>query len=436
MKLLESLVLLPLRQGTKWQLAKNNPTIVGVTGSAGKSSTVSAIARVLETKYRTKETHKGNSQTGIPFELLDIPVEGYKGAEWLYVLLLAAWRVLTSWPKYDVFVAEMAIDSDKSPSNMGFLLSLFQPSIGVFLNVNSVHSQNFSNPDALTAISEEKGKLLMGLPEDGLAIYSADHPTITALTPSIKATKKTYSVKDAGADVVLKSHSINAGGTTFEFTKDSDEYSLNFASFYMFREAFGSFAAALLIGEWLDIPINKGITALENNYELPPGRMSLIEGINNSTIIDSSYNSSTEPTIATLKLFGTIPTNGKRIAVLGDMREIGNLEEEAHMAVAEEASKSSNTIVLIGPLMKKYAYDYLIEKGFGQRLHWFANAYEAISTTASLIEDEDLILVKGSQNTIFLEIIVKAIMAHPEQAEELLCRQSPAWEKERQKMLK
>lgn len=435
MKLLKTTALTILRATARMQLAKNKPLVIGVTGSAGKTSTVSAIAQVLATKHRIKYTHKGNSETGIPFEILDIPVESYNGLDWLFVCLLAMSRIITHWPKYDLFVAEMGIDSDKSPKNMEYLLTILQPTIGVLLNVNAVHGQNFSGEDTLAAITNEKGKLLTSLPTNGLAVYSADHSQIMALKEKIVAEQKVFSITNKSADIQLVDHVVDTTGTKFIFEYQNKPHMLHFKNYYLFKEAFGTFAAALLIGKHFEVSIEEGVAVLESTYHLPPGRMSVIEGINDSTILDSSYNSSPEPTIAALKLLKTIPTSGKRIAVLGDMREIGKLEKESHEDVAEVARTSADTIVLVGPLMKKYAQPYLIDKGFDkEKLHSFTTAYEAIDTLKSIIDNNDLILVKGSQNTIFLEIVVKAIMKYPERATEILCRQSTYWEKQRQKL--
>lgn len=263
MKLLQNIILSSLRLAVKIQLMKNRPLIIGVTGSAGKTSTVGAIARVVETKYSTKQTTKGNSETGIPFEILNIPVKTYQGLGWLWTLILAKWQLLTYWPTYKVLVVEMGIDSDKPPKNMGYLLSIIQPIIGVFLNVNAVHGQNFSGDDTVQAIANEKGKLLTSLQQNGLAVYSADHPQITVISDSVKALRKTFSVTKKTADAVLQKHTVSLKGTTFEFTIDGASHRLHFSNYCMFKETFGSFASALLVGNHLGVPVEQGITALE-----------------------------------------------------------------------------------------------------------------------------------------------------------------------------
>ncbi len=423
-----------LRFATKLQLKKNNPIIIGVTGSAGKTSAVNAINEVLKTKYTTQSTLTGNSETGIPFEILNIPIKNWTGLGWVWVIMLGLWALIAHWPKYEILVVEMGIDSDQEPKNMEYLLKIIQPQMGVFLNVNHVHGQNFSGSNTIKAITAEKGKLLLSLPKNGLAIYSQDHDSISDLSKTITAQKLNFSISQP-ANMQLLKYQVSLVGTKFVFINSGKQHVLNFKNKLLIKESFGGLAAALLLGQNFEINTEKGIKALEKNFKILPGRSTLIEGINNSTIIDSSYNSSFEPAAAALQMLGQILIRGKKIAVLGDMREIGNQEKTDHEKLAVIAAKNADEIILVGPLTKKYILPKLKKLKFAKtKIHSFTTAYEALKIVKKLVKNHDLILIKGSQNTIFLEIIVKAIMAHPEQAQKILCRQSKYWHNQRQKL--
>src|SRR5476651_1841780 len=136
MSFIQNFYLFFLRICTKLQLAKYHPTIIGITGSAGKSTAVLATQIVMTSKYgdEVQYTKKGNSETGIPFEVLKIPVKNYQGISWLIPVFLAKWHLLTYWPKYKFLIVEMGIDSDQEPKNMSYQLKMIQPSIGVLLN--------------------------------------------------------------------------------------------------------------------------------------------------------------------------------------------------------------------------------------------------------------------------------------------------------------
>lgn len=424
-----------LRICARIQLRKNHTPIVGITGSAGKSSAVSATALILQSKYVVKYTHKGNSETGIPLEILGLHVGTYNGFQWLTVCVLAAWKVLTNWETYQILVVEMGIDSEKPPKNMEYLLSIVRPSIGVFLSLYSVHAENFSGSNPLAAIAKEKGKLLVSLPKKGTAVYCTDFPEIVELAKDIKAHQQTFSLTSSRADITLLSYEVGMSGSTFKFSYKNQKYQLHFDHQIHSKASFGSFAAALLVAQQFDISVTAACTVLQEKFKLPPGRMSIIEGKKETVILDSSYNSSLGPTQSSLETLSLLP--GRKIAVLGDMRELGIKTQEDHEALARSAIASADEIVFVGKSTGYYSYP-IVQKSTKHKKHVYhvETAYEAVPLLENLIKPGDVILVKGSQNTIFLEIVVKALMKHPAQAKDVLCRQTPYWEQQRQKLKK
>ncbi len=416
------------------QLMKVHPIVVGVTGSAGKSSTVRAIALALAAKHKVKVGQKGNSQTGIPFEILDIPIQDYRGVEWLIVCVKAVFQLVGNWKKYDVLILEMGIDSDKHPNNMEYLLSIVEPDIGVLLNVNPVHSANYRpSDDILLSIANEKGKLLRAVPPSGLAILSTDQSQTKQLIPKIKSRVQTFSVKNADADISLSDYKVSMKGTTYTFVFKKNKYTLFFPNKLFFKEAFGGFASALIIADHLQVPISDAIENLVSQYELPPGRMSILEGIKNTTIIDSTYNSSPGSTFPALTMLRDL--SGKKGVILGDMRELGPETKKSHEELAEYAKNVADWIVLVGPLTQQYTYPELLKLKFPEKkVISVQTAYQALPIIQKMIDEKDLLFIKGSQNTILLEIIVKELMKYPEKAEVLLCRQTPYWEEKREEL--
>lgn len=414
------------------QLTKVRPTIVGVTGSAGKSSTVSAIACVLKKQYKVKWTKKGNSETGIPLEILNIPVENFSILGWIRVIVLALYTVLFDWESYDVLVVEMGIDSEQSPKNMEYLLSFIPPTVGVFLNVNAVHAQNFSGEHPVATIAKEKGRLLSALPREGLAIINQEIEDEYHLSSTIQSPLQHFSLKKQHGDIWLEEYSVSVSGTKFVFRDHAKMYELQFPKQLHIRQASGGLMSALLVGQYFTLPFSDSIKQLEQAYKLPKGRMSMIEGIRDSVIIDSSYNSSPSATKGALEVLGNM--NGRKIAILGDMRELGSETEKEHQIVGKLAEKYAQEIVFVGPLTKKYSYP-ILSKSAKEHAHCFDTAYQSVIYLKELVQRGDMILVKGSQNTIFLEIVVKALMKHPDKAKSLLCRQTEFWEQERKKIL-
>jgi len=407
------------------QLLKNRPIIIGITGSAGKSSCTKVVAGVLKHHFPVKYTKKGNSETGIPFEILDIPVDNYSLIHWAMTLVLALKQLLFNWEKYSIFVAEMGIDSNKAPKDMGTLLKIVQPEVGVLLNANNVHLQYFHGEKSTEAVAKEKGKLLFSLPENGLAIYNADQEEFKEFDKKIKANQSLFSTQKS-ADIKLTNHAISLSGSTFEFDFKQKHYHLNFTKQLLFKESFGSFAAAILIADRLGISPEIAIQNIEEDFKVLPGRGRLLSGINQSLLIDSSYNSSLDPTTATLKILPQLKNDRHRtIAVLGDMRELGDMAQRDHQQLEKHALANADLIYSVGPLTNQYFKHPRIKK--------YLNPFTALNDLKQEIQKGDIVLLKGSQNTILLESIVEELLANPQDKNQL-CRQTPYWEQQRLKL--
>ncbi len=158
---------------------------------------------------------------------------------------------------------------------------------------------------------------------------------------------------------------------------------------------------------------------LQSNFSLPPGRASIFSGINGSTIIDSSYNSSPDATSEFLKSLSL--EKSKKIAILGDMRELGQQSEIEHTNLGQLALKSADEIITVGPLTTKY---FPAHKKIHKFLYWW-QAQKFLENNPLLLKNTT-VLVKGSQNTIYLEELVKYLLATPTDARSL-CRQSSDW---------
>lgn len=376
---LSLLFLYYLRFFARLQLKKNpNATIVGITGSAGKTSCLLACEAVLKPSFRVKTNYGGNSESGIPLNILGLKTSDFSFFDWAKIALLAPLKLLTNWEKYDIYLVEMGIDSAASPKNMSHLLSILQPKIGIFLNVSSVHAMNFRNIDQ---IASEKAKLVNSV---NTAIINASDPLV-----------KKYTSNSNIIEIVPQNIKIPG---------------------YVLPEIFSvTLSAALTLGQTLGLSHKSSIINLKSNFYLAPGRSSYFKGINNSHIIDSSYNSSPLATAEMLKLLSTF--KNPRIAVLGDMRELGSESIKQHQQIYHLASKICHLIISVGPETQKY---------FGPKAIKFLYWWQAADYLKKNLPPRSTILVKGSQNTIYLEELVKELLADKNDVPKL-CRQSPYW---------
>lgn len=456
-KIIQTAFLFYIRILAILQLKKFNPIIVGVTGSEGKSSTVAAITQVLSTKYKVKRTGKANSETGIPLDILGLEVKEYSLLNWVKLAVLSLWKLLTNWKNYEVYVAEMAIDSPFEPKNMTYLLKIMQPKVAVMTSISPVHAEYYipllpdeeiteeQKIEALQyEITKEKGKLIKAAIENGgFAIANIDNQFIETYVIEEKLDIHTVTKDDIDNYRLLQIKSVTNSAEGFQvvYRLGNQELTLNIKEAILGEEFAYTFGYAIQAGLVLDVEPQAAISAL-SNYKAPKGRFRVFEGIRNSKLIDSTYNSSPVSLENALELLKNIEWQGRKIAVLGDMRELGEIETEEHAKLARIAAKLNfDEYLLVGKNMNSIFKDELILEGIDKnKVHTFKHALELGEYLKENIQENDLILFKGSQNTIFLEEALKMVLNNsalkPTESSHLLCRQSEWWLETKMKYFK
>lgn len=432
--------LLFLKTLAKLQLKKIKPLIIGVGGSSGKSSLSSLISITLAEKYNVHFNEGMNSETGIPLNILGIKMKTYSVFDWLRVLSIAPFCLLFNWKRYKFYIAEMGIDSPFEPKNMTYLQKIISPTIGVLTNISFEHSQYFDKlvegnneklrkEKLLKLIADQELLLLKKIPRSGTAFLNIDDKKIAQSAKSIKAKKILISEKNKNTDFYIKNTIIALEKFTVNFINDGIEYTINVPSLLPVHYA-KTIVFTIAVAKTCGISINDAIKIIEDNFSLPPGRMTVFNGIKNTQIIDSSYNNATlPPVLDLLEMLKTIGKRQRRLAILGDMRELGSFSKEAHEILADKILKTVDYVILIGPLMKKYISPVLKKNKFEHQS--FLTFTEAKENILKEIKNDDLILVKGSQNTLYLERVVEMLLKNPQEKNKL-CRRGEFWSKKRQ----
>lgn len=410
--------------------------IVGVTGSVGKTSTKEAIFTVLSAKYRVRRS-KGNYNTeiGVPLTILGIPHCGKNVFKWLFVLIRAAIRALIRVDQYpEILVLEMGTDR---PGDIAYLVKLAPPLVGVITAIGEipVHVEFFAGPRQL---AEEKAKLIAALPPEGYAVLNHDDATIHEVKGRTGAHILTYGFEtDAGVRIIRHETRIRGrgaaidAGTDVALAQGSEIATVHLKNSFGKQQAYAA-AAAAAAGLIFNMSLAE-IAAALRRYESPPGRLKLIRGNKGAWILDDTYNASPASTHAALEVLAEFPAQ-RRIAVLGDMLELGKFTEAAHRTIGDRVRAAADLFIAVGERMK-FAVEEAKMPGTGSgrtlpasQIFWFATSAEAGKKLEKLLLPGDVVLIKGSQS-MRMERVVEEIMAEPERAAELLVRQAVDWKR-------
>lgn len=398
MKVLLQIILAVLARLT---LRRYHPRIIGITGNVGKTSTKQAIYAVLSSAHNVRAGEKSyNNELGVPLTVLGIPHGGKNPFLWLYLIVGACFRLI--WTRYpDILVLELGVDK---PGDMGYLLSVVRPDIGVFTAIGEipVHVENFASRDQLI---QEKLKLARALPPEGRLIVNAEVPAWAEARKNSKTPVFTYGFS-AGSDVRIGTPEYRfseAGGVkkpigiVFKITYKGSTVPFRLDNALHLESGAYIAAAACAVGLVMGMNLVEISSAIATRYIAPDGRLRLKEGIRGCIVLDDTYNASPSSTDAALSALQALPAK-RKIAVLGDMLELGTYSEEAHRAIGKKASEVCDILVTVGTRMR-FASAEAKAVGFkeGDRLFSFDTSVEAGKALSELVQEGDLVLAKGSR---------------------------------------
>ena len=407
-------------------LWKYKPKIVAVTGSVGKTSTKDALYAVLSgVTYVRKSEKSFNSEIGLPLTILGCPNGWSNPYVWLQNVLKGLWLFI--WPhKYPTWlVLEVGVGK---AGDMKKTASWIKTDAVVMTAIGEmpVHIEFFNSRKHLI---EEKSDLIKTLHKDGLLVLNNDDEAIMGMKTKTKNRVITYGFgEDAdirgSADAVLYDETSEPMGIIFRVDENGTSFPVIIEGVFSRNNIYSSLAT-LAFASGIKMNMLNAASALKN-YEVPPGRMRLLKGINNSILIDDTYNSSPAACETGLKTLSEIKTKGKKIAVLGDMLELGKHTKEAHENIGKIAKEYAEILLLVGPRSESIKLG-AIEAGMNeQSIFYFSNSREAGDFLKTFIKDGDLVFIKGSQG-MRMERVTEKVMLDVENKEKLLVRQDKEW---------
>ncbi len=349
--------------------------VIGITGSVGKSSTKELTANVLSKRLVTlKNPGNLNNEIGLPLSLLKLTQE------------------------HEVAVLEMGF---YIPGEIKLLCEIARPQIGIVTNIGTVHAERAGS---IEVIAEGKSELVQALPPapEGVAILNYDDERVLAMAAKTSARVFTYGLcpqADLWADEI---ESMGLEGIRCRIHYKDEEFYVTapligrHSVYTMLRSA----AAALSLGfswDWIFYALKT------SNLQL---RIATTKTASGALLIDDTYNASPDSTLAALNLLDDL--TGRKVAVLGDMLELGQYEEDGHQRVGIRAAQVADEIVLVGQrsLQTQAA---ALESGFSaDKIHWFADQNSAALYLQETLKEKDIALIKGS-HAMRMDLIVASL---------------------------
>lgn len=413
----------------KMVLLRYNPKIIAITGSVGKTSTKDAIFTILSEFITVRKSEKSfNSEIGLPLTILGFQNGWSNPITWLENIIKGFKLILfkQSYPEYLILEVGVGKPGDIKKNVVTWL----HPDIVVITRFpdKPVHVEFFNSVES---IIEEKSALAFALKPNGLLVLNHDDDKVYNIHTKANRRTVSYGLHDNAtykATYPVYLNSIIDGvdvtrGISFKLEHDGHTFPVmlpNIVGMHYVGSALAAIAVAVEVGCDILTSINH-----ISKYNTPPGRLSLIEGINNSMIIDDTYNSSPVAALAAIEALSEIKSK-RKIVVLGDMLELGKYTEEEHHILGHKVADIADILVVVG-LRSKFIAEGAIENGFkNKNLYSFDSAKTAGKFLEGIVRKGDIILIKGSQG-IRLERAVEAIMEHKELKKNLLCRQDKEW---------
>ena len=349
-----------------------NIPVIGVTGSVGKTSTKDIIASVISKKYKTLKTEgNNNNNIGLPFTILKLK-------------------------DHEVAVIEMGMNHFKEIS---LLSKIAKPTISVITNIGTSHIGNLGSREN---ILKAKLEILEGM-EKPVLIVNNDNDLLHNFYENNKEKIeiKTYGINQK-SDIMASNINLQETSSKFICNLKNEKFEITVpvgGEHFVLNSL-----CASLIGKLLNIENEKIIKGIEE-FKLTKKRMDITKLNNGVTIINDSYNASYESVKASLKYISEFK-NQRKIAVLGDMFELGNFSEELHRKVGREVVNKQIDILICTGENSKYIYEEALKQGIKkENAYYFQNKEDILPFLNSIILKDDIIIFKASNGMRLFDLV-------------------------------
>lgn len=363
-------------------LKRTNPEIIAITGSVGKTSAKEAIFDVLKIKFGDNVRRSSgnlNNETGVPLAVLNFKSSPKNSFSWIPVLISVPFRSLFL-KSAKILVLEIAADK---PGDIKYLTSFIKPKVAVLTAIGPTHLAAY---ESIEQIIEEKTDLLRALDSEGFAVLNLDNDLVRKVSYGGRWKKVTYGIDNLGdisASDIKTEIKDYEGNASFKLKMKDGAKEVTQKTLGLKVNILASLAGAA-VGQIYDMKLEEIANELKNVIS-EKHRMNVFKGKNGTTIIDDSYNANPLSMRAALDLLRHL-IGKRKIAVLGDMRELGAISNEAHTLIGEYAHQVADVVVAVGEEAVKFKSD-----------HYFKSREKATEYILKEMREGDIILIKASR---------------------------------------
>ncbi len=395
-------------------LARHQPTVVAIAGSVGKTAAKEAIAAALTSPTRTVRKTQGNfnAEVGVPATIMSAggPPSSIRG--WIGVVLRGKKQAIVGGKYPSTLVLEMGADH---PGDLRPLMKLTRPTIGVLTSAAPEHLEFFGDE---AGVVEEESLVVRMLPPTGTAVVNIDDPRIAEVVKSLTCKVLTYgwsqeAMVRAESMSVTKDERVLPDGMVVKISIDGSTIPIALPGVLGKHQAY-PIMAAMAVGRALGDEVMSIVQRL-STYVPPPGRMRLFHGRDGSLLIDDTYNASPEAVRAALHTLHELDVPNTRIAVLGQMSELGSAAVEWHDRIGREVAKLRvSELVTVGPLAERMGIAAIAAGLKADQVHNVATAEAAAALIQPMLSPGVAVLLKGSHFASQLEKAVAILLDNPE----------------------
>ncbi|MFC7372076.1 UDP-N-acetylmuramoyl-tripeptide--D-alanyl-D-alanine ligase [Fictibacillus iocasae] len=356
----------------KWYLKKVHPVVIGVTGSNGKTTVKDMVESVAATTFKTFKTQGNyNNHIGLPL------------------------TILTMEENTEVLILEMGMSGY---GEISYLSRLAEPDVAIVTNIGESHMEQLGSREG---IAKAKLEIKDGLKESGLLVIDGDEPLLQHQKGD-QVLSVGFSQESSFSITNIES---SVDGYRFQLEEGTTVYSIPVLGKHNVKNA----AYAIAVAHYLNIEENKINEGL-NRLKVTSMRLQTSAGMNGALLINDAYNASPTSMIAALHTLAGMDGYNKKIAVLGDMYELGNLEEDMHRHVARKLPENIDVVMTIGPRAAWIADELKSRVNLDADVLAFTAKEDAVSALKQMMTEHAAVLFKASRGMAF-ETLVREFTA-------------------------